>query len=174
MICQIYLDFLPRNGGPSCLKGAFWCVNTSIYKNYLSNLFQLLVRWTTPLCFSEVGHRKTKPNKRVEIFSKMRNLYRRHCLQKLSKYDKTTKTYRLVKLTRGLSLLYSYCDNEGTEIYRQKSHFWSNRASHSVNVILLLHYVWLHGDMIKISGNDDLDLGLTEFSIKAFQIITKL
>ena len=36
--------FHPRNKGPSCLKGAWGCVNTNIYKKYLSNIFKLFFK----------------------------------------------------------------------------------------------------------------------------------
>ena len=39
IICQIYLDFHPRNEEPSCLKGACGCVNTNIFGKCLSNIF---------------------------------------------------------------------------------------------------------------------------------------
>ena len=42
-----------------------------------------------------MGHGKTKPNRWVERPPEKRNLHRCHCLQKLSKHQKTTKTYRL-------------------------------------------------------------------------------
>ena len=86
------------------------CVNTNIYKKCLGNIFKLFfkkqsfkrrgrgrewVRWTLTFIFSEVGRGRTKPNRWVERSPKMRNLHRCHCQQKFSKYEKTTKTYRL-------------------------------------------------------------------------------
>ena len=49
---------------------------------------------TPTLVFSEMGHGKTKSNRWVERSPKMRNLSRYHCLQKFTKYEKTTKTHR--------------------------------------------------------------------------------
>ena len=45
--------------------------------------------------FLELGQRKTKRKRWVERSPKMKNLHRCHCLQKISKYEKATKTYRL-------------------------------------------------------------------------------
>lgn len=45
------------------------------------------------LIFLGMGHAKTKPNQWVERCTKMRNLHRFQCLQKIRNYDKTSKTY---------------------------------------------------------------------------------
>ena len=90
-------------------KGCLWiCKHKHIQKatffNYflrskvLTNptLIQLRGVWWTPsLIFLEVGHGKTKPNRWVGRPPEIRNLHRCHSLQKFSKHQKTTKTYRL-------------------------------------------------------------------------------
>ena len=50
------------------------------------------VQWTPTFISSEVGLEKIKANKWVERSPKMKNLHRCYCLQKFSKYEKTTKT----------------------------------------------------------------------------------
>ena len=45
--------------------------------------------------FLELAQKKTKRKRWVERCPKMKNLHRCHCLQKISKYEKATKTYRL-------------------------------------------------------------------------------
>ena len=45
--------------------------------------------------FLELAQKKTKRKRWVERSPKMKNLHRCHCLQKISKYEKATKTYRL-------------------------------------------------------------------------------
>ena len=47
-------------------------------------------RSSSTFIFSEVGHEKTKPNRWVERNPKMRNIHSCHCLQKFSKYEKTS------------------------------------------------------------------------------------
>ena len=41
----------------------------------------------------------------------------------------------------------------------KKIQILSSRAVHSIAVILLIHHIWLHGLMIKISGDIELNLG---------------
>ena len=48
------------------------------------------VKCNSTLIFSKVGHEKTKPNRWVEKNPKMRNIHSCHCLQKFSKYEKTS------------------------------------------------------------------------------------
>ena len=48
------------------------------------------VKCNSTFIFSEVGHEKTKPNRWVERNPKMRNIHSCHCLQKFSKYEKTS------------------------------------------------------------------------------------
>ena len=48
------------------------------------------VKCNSTLIFSKVGHEKTKPNRWVERNPKMRNIHSCHCLQKFSKYEKTS------------------------------------------------------------------------------------
>ena len=87
IICQIYLDFHPRNEEPSWL---WMCKHKHIQKmpewhffNYflknkvLKNLILIPrrgegggVRWSPTLILSEVGRRKAKPNRCVESFLK--------------------------------------------------------------------------------------------------------
>ena len=105
----------------------------------------------------------------------MGNLLRCHYLQKLSKYEKTTKTYRLVKRTRGLRLLCFFCDNEGrNRNLTSKKPVFIKQSITQCKCNLVTSLFWLHGVMTKVFEDDYLDLGLTELSIKAFQIITKL
>ena len=105
----------------------------------------------------------------------MRILVKCHYLQKLSKCEKTTKTYRLVKLTRGLRLLYFFCDNEkrNRNLMSRKPVFIKQSIT-QCKCNLVISLFWLHGAMTKVFGDDYLGLDLTELSIKAFRIITKL
>ena len=94
IICQIHLDFHPRNEVPSCLKGGCGCVNTKIHKKCLRNIFNYILKnkvlknptfillrglGDPSLIFPEIGYGKTKPNRWVERFPKMRNLCRCYC-----------------------------------------------------------------------------------------------
>ena len=42
----------------------------------------------------------------------------------------------------------------------------------SSTVILIIHHIWLHGLMIKFSGDIELNLGLNISRIKVFQFVT--
>ena len=44
--------------------------------------------------------------------------------------------------------------NVKTEV--KKIQFSLSRSLHSVTIILLIHHIWLHGLMIKISGNNEI------------------
>ena len=44
----------------------------------------------------------------------------------------------------------------------KKIQILSSRAVHSVAVMFLIHHIWLHGLMIKISGNMELNPGLKQ------------
>ena len=65
---------------PQCLK---WVLDIFLWKYLsISDIFSTLpCRWTPTLIFSEMGHRKIKPNGWVESSLKMKNLHRCHCLQ---------------------------------------------------------------------------------------------
>ena len=44
-----------------------------------------------------------------------------------------------------------------------------SRAVHSLAVTLLIHHIWLHGLMIKICGDIELNTELNKSRIKVFQ-----
>ena len=48
---------------------------------------------------------------------------------------------------------------ENVKVKVKKIQILSCRAAHSVAVILLIHHIWLHGLMIKISGDIELNPG---------------
>ena len=50
----------------------------------------------------------------------------------------------------------------------KKIQILSNRAVQSVAVMLLIHHIWLHGLMVKISGDIELILELNKSRIKLF------
>ena len=81
----------------------------------------------------------------------MRILVKCHYLQKLSKCEKTTKTYRLVKLTRGLRLLYFFCDNEkrNRNLMSRKPVFIKQSIT-QCKCNLVISLFWLHGVMTKV------------------------
>ena len=56
--------------------------------------------------------------------------------------------------------------NVKTEV--KKIQFSLSRSLHSVTIILLIHHIWLHGLMIKISGNIEIKPRLTKSRIKVF------
>ena len=58
-----------------------------------------------------------------------------------------------------LSLLFFCLAMENVKAKVKKIQILSSRAVHSVAVILLIHHIWLHGLMIKISGDIELNPG---------------
>ena len=87
-----FLDFTQQTKG-QLPKGCLWKKCQTTFLNYflrnkiLKNPTLILLRWvqwTPTLIFSEVGNRKTKPNRQLEKSPKMWNLHTCHCLQKFS------------------------------------------------------------------------------------------
>ena len=77
-----------------------WAIFFSYFlKNKVLKNFTLIllrgIQWTPTLIFLGVGHRETKSNRWVERSPKIRNLRRCYSLQKFSKHEKRTITYRL-------------------------------------------------------------------------------
>ena len=58
-----------------------------------------------------------------------------------------------------LSLLFFGLAMKNVKAKVKKIQILSSRAVHSVAVILLIHHIWLHGLMIKISGDIELNPG---------------
>ena len=93
------------------------------------------VQQTPNLIFLEVGHGKTKPGIWVDRSLKMRNLHRCHCLQKVSKYGKTTKTI----LSENMEMVTRFARNIYTLTKNISSIFMDRISCHtSVWSLLLL------------------------------------
>ena len=58
-----------------------------------------------------------------------------------------------------LSLLFFCLAMRNMKVKVKKIHILSSRAVHSVAVIFLIHHIWLHELMIKISGDIELNPG---------------
>ena len=72
-----------------------------------------------------------------------------------------------------LSLLFFCLTMKNVKVIKiKKIQILSSRAVHSVAVILLIHHIWLHGLMIKTSGDIEINPGLNISRIKVFQFVT--
>ena len=71
-----------------------------------------------------------------------------------------------------LSLLFFCYATKIVKANVKKSQILSSRAVHRVVDILLIHHIWLHELMTKISGLLKLTLDLNKSRIKVFQFVT--
>ena len=69
-----------------------------------------------------------------------------------------------------LSLLFFCLAMKNVKAKVKKIQILSSRAVHSVAVILLIHHIWLHGLMIKISGDIELNPGPKQKQDQSFSI----